>query len=181
MRELSSFADVHSHVRCGNDVITNLELFAIPGDGWYSAGIHPWELSKIIEEGRLEDAWQWVENVAASDRVVAIGETGLDGRHAPLVPWEAQTQVFVRHIDLANRLGKPLIVHCVGAWKRLIDLAPAIRVPAVVHGFRGKPELARQLLAAGFDLSFGARCNPASYAATPLSRRHRETDTAPQP
>ena len=48
--------------------------------------------------------------------------------------------------------------------------------PWIVHGFRGGPALARQLLDAGFDLSFGLRYNKESFDITPTERRYRETD-----
>ena len=100
-----------------------------------------------------------VERLAACPAVVAIGETGLDKRRGPSP--DIQIPLFRRHIELAEAVGKPLIVHCVGAWQELLVL-PRPRVMTIIHGFRGKPELARQLTAAGFFLSLGARYNPAS-------------------
>ena len=46
----------------------------------------------------------------------------------------------------------------------------------IVHGFRGNAELARQLLKAGIELSFGERFNARALAATPEEKRHTESD-----
>ena len=61
---------------------------------------------------------------------------------------------------------------------RLLALRRRLRpqVRWTVHGFRGKPALALQLLQTGMDLSFGGRYCAESYALTPPDRRHRETD-----
>jgi TatD DNase family protein len=50
-----------------------------------------------------------------------------------------------------------MIIHCVQAWQEIIALKKEIRpkVPWIIHGFRGKPELAGQLINHGFYLSFG--------------------------
>ena len=55
---------------------------------------------------------------------------------------------------------------------------PAPRM--VIHGLRGGATLARQLLSAGFELSFGPRHNADSYQLTPPHLRHQETDANPE-
>lgn len=177
MKKLEDFTDIHSHVCRGPEVITNLELLEVPstaiGEAWYSAGIHPWQTSGPI----TPQVWNWLEAMAADPRVAAIGECGLDGlRGAPL---DIQEEIFRRHLEIAAQAGKPVIVHCVRAWHKLLGMhAPrAAGVPMVIHGFRGKAALARQLLAQGYHLSFGARYNPEAYEHCPTPLRHRETDT----
>jgi TatD DNase family protein len=135
----------------------------------YAAGIHPWNagaesLTALYEQARLPN-------------VVAIGETGLDKRNSP--PLAVQEECFVAHIKLAEATGRPLIIHCVGAWDELIRLRKTSAAPIrwIVHGFRGNGTLARQLLKAGFDLSFGRRFNPAAAAeAWAAHRLFAETD-----
>ena len=51
----------------------------------------------------------------------------------------------------------------------------------IVHGFRGKPQLAGQLLKAGIDLSFGEKFNPESIQITPIERLFIETDESAMP
>lgn len=176
MKRLDGYSDVHTHSHCGPDVITNLPLMAVPhtaaGSAWYSAGIHPWETAHPLPEG----VWQWLETAVADDRVVAVGECGLDKLRG--APMPEQERIFLRQVRIASQTGKPLIIHCVRAWERLLALRSHIDfgAGAIIHGFRGKEALARQLLDAGFDLSFGQVFNPAAFEATPPNRRYRESD-----
>lgn len=171
-RPLRSFANIHAH---GAELSADTVLSISPGDamapeGYYSIGIHPWDTPATADALR-----QLEEAVKTDPRVVAIGEAGLDKlRGAPL---DEQERVFEAQIELAERLGLPLIIHCVRALDRLLRLRK--RHPSgqwILHGFRGGEATARQLLDAGIDLSFGARYNEAAYAATPPSRRYHETD-----
>jgi TatD DNase family protein len=66
----------------------------------------------------------------------------------------------------------------VGYYNELFDLKkrcnPSVRW--IIHGFRGKPQLAEQALKAGFDLSFGEKLNEQSVRITPLENLFVETD-----
>lgn len=114
---------------------------------YYSAGIHPWYAS--------EDLFNALQTIAKQSNIVAIGEAGLD--KLTQTPWEIQKKLFFYQIDLAENLKKPLIIHCVKAWPELLAIHKISRpsVPWIIHGFRGKGELARQLIQSGFYLSFG--------------------------
>lgn len=173
------FDDIHTHGRRGPRILTNLRWPEEPAESdaagaAYSAGIHPWDTA--AESFSEADAMAWLENIARRPDVLAIGECGLDAlRGAPLPD---QERVFLAQCRLGARLGKPVIVHCVRTWDRLLRIRRLLPqdLQMVVHGFRGRPALARQLLDAGFDLSFGQKFNPESFAATPPDRRFRETD-----
>lgn len=105
-------------------------------------------------------------------------ECGLDRlRGADL---EIQTALFRRQVELAEERGLPVTVHCVKAFDRLLHLCKLWRPKTqwTVHGFRGGPELAVQLLAAGIDLSFGRRYNPETLKVVSPERCHFETDEA---
>ncbi len=179
--------DIHTHhTDAGTGSVRNLtlpeaeRLLQTDVEGLFSVGIHPWDAHKPVN-------WALLERLAADTRVFAIGECGLDkGAQAPL---PLQTDVFLRQIDLARRLDKPVIVHCVRCFNELMALkrqfpdSPAAGNPKgnlgfcfVVHGFRGKPQLAEQLLKQGFYLSFGEKFNAESLQKTPIGRRFRETD-----
>lgn len=178
---LSYFDDVHTHGSTGPRVLTSItpgeQLRGDYGQAWYSVGIHPWHTTDEIPA----EAWEKLEKLALDPRVAAIGEAGLDA----LRGGEAgvQEEVFIRQAELAEQLGKPLIIHCVRRYGRLMELHRefAPHQPWMVHGFTGKPELARQLLAAGFEISFGERANPASVAITPPASHHFETDMSSLP
>lgn len=142
----------------------------------YSVGIHPYSVQNCTEYD-LET----LAADAARTEVVAIGETGIDKITG--APIERQIEILRRHIDLSESLGKPLILHAVKAFPELIALRQAYRPRQrwIVHGFRGKPQLAAELLRHGFDLSLGERFNPTAAAIIPADRLWIETDTSPLP
>lgn len=145
----------------------------------YSVGIHPWNaLRASMSDIRA------VKALAVDPRVVAIGETGLDSIHAGCQKdMEAQTELLDYHIFLSEYLCKPLLLHIVRRYPDIIRLKNRLRSvqPWVIHGFRGKPELADELVRAGFYLSYGERFNPASVAVTPPDRLLVETDESSLP
>ena len=68
---------------------------------------------------------------------------------------ELQRPVFEEQVAIADKHKKPLVIHCVKAWDELLashrNLKP--ETPWLVHGFRGKKELASQLLSRGMYIS----------------------------
>lgn len=138
----------------------------------YSAGIHPWNAGRWTA-GDLE----LLTALAGRPEVVAIGETGLDSARAG-ADTEAQRELLMRHIELSERAGKPLLLHVVRQFNEIMALKRQLkpRQAWVIHGFRGKPELARQLIRAGFYLSYGERFNAGAVAVTPPERMLAETD-----
>ncbi|MDE6207152.1 MAG: TatD family hydrolase, partial [Muribaculaceae bacterium] len=118
---------------------------------WYSIGYHPWNTT--AGRAAADEALSVIERLADDPRVVAIGEAGLDALRGA-DPSE-QERVFLAQAEIAERHRLPLIIHCVRRYGRLMELHRSFRpsVPWVVHGFRGKAELARQLTAAGIGVS----------------------------
>ncbi len=173
---MTTLPDTHTHRPDAPDGVINYDpaTDSRPLDPSlaYSVGVHPWNAGKATTE-----VMDRVAALAADPCVVAIGETGLDSLRGPAQ--ETQREIFLGHIDIALAAGKPLIIHAVRAWPELLRIAamyPCKPEPWIIHGFRGKPGLARQLLAAGFSLSFGRRFNPESFELTPPSRRYAESD-----
>lgn len=117
--------------------------------------------------------------MARLDNVVAIGETGLDALCG--TDEDEQLKLLLHHIRLSEELGKPLILHVVKRYDRIMQLKKQLRPcqPWIIHGYRGKPQLTRQLLAHGFEFSIGERFNPDSLKLIPPARLHYETDTSP--
>lgn len=153
----------------------------------YSVGIHPYNFSLATGQ-----ALRLLSSLALSPEVVAIGECGLDASSGPFnsLPHisrqeilTAQTELLKIHIELSETLCKPLLLHIVKAFPEIIQLKKSLRPsqPWIIHGFRGKPELAAELLSHGFYLSFGSRYNPLSLAATPASKRLYESDLMTDP
>ena len=84
-----------------------------------------------------------------------IGECGLD--RCCDTPWQLQMEAFEWQIAMAERLRKPLVVHCVRAFNDLLALRKHYSAtPWVVHGFTGSAELYGQLLDHRIEVSFGA-------------------------
>lgn len=171
--DLREYADVHTHrLDAGPSAVINLPWGApVPSTGAYSVGIHPWDAASATEAD-----FERLEALASHTSVVAIGETGIDALRGG--PIEVQEAVFRRHAAISEAVGKPLIIHSVRATDKMIalrrELGPAQRW--IIHGFRGKPQLAAQLVRAGFDISLGEKFNPGVPDAVPRERLHRETD-----
>lgn len=162
--------DIHTHHpdRPKAIIQANIEDGLKPGF-LYSVGVHPWDTPTDFSLENLCEA-------VAHDSVVAIGETGLDAlRGADL---EEQERVFRWHVTASERMEKPMILHVVKAWGRMMSLHRELSPgqPWIVHGFRGKPMLARQLVAEGFYLSIGEKFNRESVAEIPDNRLLCETD-----
>ena len=138
-----------------------------------SAGIHPWWTADAEETASM---LRQLPQLLRHPQVVALGECGIDLLRGAAA--EVQETVLVEQLTLAERLQLPVTLHIVRAFDRLLRLHKALRptVQWTVHGFRGRPALARQLLEAGIDLSFGRRRNEEAFLLTPPERRHEETD-----
>ena len=143
-----------------------------------SLGLHPWHLENS------EQLLLALNKLASLPNVLAIGECGLD--KLCHTDWDLQVEVFRQQINLAGKLSKPLIIHCVRAFDELIQLIDEQRpsVPVIVHGFNKKGGIAERLIAKGMHLSFGAAIlndsAPASAALKhiPADRFFLETDNA---
>jgi TatD DNase family protein len=143
-----------------------------------TVGLHPHDAT------RLDAEWDELVGLAGARGVVAIGETGLDFhyRHSPAA---AQEDSFRRHVALARRLGRALVVHSREAWDDTFRVLADEEAPpaTVLHCFTGGPEEARRALDLGCRLSFsgivtfrGAAEVCAAAAMTPLDRLLVETD-----
>jgi TatD DNase family protein len=116
----------------------------------FSLGIHPW----YLEEKNHDELINRVIKNAGNPDVAAIGEAGFDRLKGPSP--ELQTKAFEEQVLIAEEKMKPVVIHCVRAWDDLLreykKLKP--KMPWLVHGFRGKPDLAQQLVSKGMYLSF---------------------------
>ncbi len=172
--------DLHTHhsapYPCGIVSAAPQGWTPLPGQ-LYSLGLHPWYLPS--DPDALTALLQELERLAEHPQVVAIGESGLDAlRGAPM--W-LQLTAFKRQAELAERVGKPLIIHDVKCHDAVLGVHKDLRptVPWVLHGFRGKPQVARMFLTRGVCLSFGERFNEESLRLTPPDMLFAETDESP--
>lgn len=115
-----------------------------------SVGLHPNDVSSGMDFVPFEE-------LAKDAKVVGIGETGLDYfRTTEKAKQSLQKEVFIRHIELAKELHKPVIVHCRSAHADAIELlrAHGKGVGGVAHFFTGTKEDAARYLDLGFYISF---------------------------
>lgn len=117
-------------------------------DFYTSVGIHP-ENADTSDT----DSIQIIKQLASSDKVVAIGEIGLD-YHYEGFNKQAQLDIFYEQIALANSLGLPVIVHCRDAVGDCMDILHTLRPKGVMHCFSGSCETAKELLELGMYISF---------------------------
>lgn len=140
---------------------------------YLSAGIHPWYLTEEDMNSQL----QWLDKLLETDsRLLALGEAGLD--KVCSTPFALQLKAFQEVINRSERYEQPLFIHSVKASGELIALKKELHPcqPWIIHGFRGKKELALTYLRHGFYLSFGRYFHPAAVEATPSERLLLETD-----
>lgn len=131
------------------DISNQAVLLADRFDGVYAAvGIHPHDV-EAADEGQLEA----LSSLLALEKVVAVGETGLDF-FRDYAPHDLQEQVFRKHIRMGVRAGLPLMVHSRGAEARTLEMLEAesaYEVGGLLHCFGGTIEQAMR----GADLNFG--------------------------
>jgi len=145
---------------------------------FYSIGIHPW----YIVDNRINADLKIIEEKLQTENCLALGECGLDKRIA--FPLEQQILVFEKQLALAEKYKKPVVIHCVAAFQEVIEIKKKMKisVPMIIHGFSKNSQLANQLIAAGFYLSFGKYLlrNPelkTVFQTVPNDRFLLETDT----
>ena len=108
------YIDLHTHQPAAHandigivNVIVKADEEAFLPEGLCSAGIHPWYITD------KERQFQKLKELASLPQVVAIGEIGLDKLSE--VPMPVQSEVFLAEALLAERLEKPVFIHCVKA------------------------------------------------------------------
>lgn len=99
--------------------------------------LHPWQ---------GESYTSGFEKAAESPEIIGIGEAGLDRLRGAL-PLDEQLDIFRKTALLAEKLQKPLTVHCVKCFSELLAVNKELRltIPLIVHYFRGSIEQAKQL------------------------------------
>ena len=166
----------------GCDVASSREAAALAErfDHVYAAaGIHPEDCA-----GCTDADFDAIRELCRREKVVAVGEIGLDYYWKENPPRDFQEQVFRRQIELALELDLPVIIHdreAHGDSLRIVLDYPGLR--GVFHCFSGSPEMAQELLKRGWYLGFdgpitykNAKRAPEVAAITPMDRIVIETD-----
>ena len=144
-----------------------------------AAGVHPHEAEEA-SDSYIAD----IEALCRHPKVKAIGEIGLD-YHYDFSPRETQREVFAAQMALARDLDMPVIIHDREAHEDFLNIMkqfPTVR--GVVHCYSGSLEMTRDILKAGYNISFTGSVTfknnkkaPAILAAMPADRYMIETDS----
>ena len=161
-----------------DDIDDAVALAGAHDDVWAAAGFHPHE-AKDCDDA----AFAAVERAAEERRVVAIGECGLD-YHYMHSPRETQIAVLDRHIALAKRVDKPIIIHNRQSTADMVAILRASGARGVLHSFTEDANVAKVLIDRGFFISLSgiltfrsADALRACARALPHDRVLIETDT----
>ena len=166
--------DLHTHHKDndGNLFILSCTNGSNMDEKNISIGLHPWLIDTECGQ-KMQD----IARLATMENVKTIGECGIDkiGSKASI---ETQIEILKAHIELSEQLQKPLILHIVKGQEIIMRLHKERRPTQawIIHGFRGKPEQARQYIAEGFFLSYGTKFNRESLLSTPIDRLLLERD-----
>lgn len=104
-----------------------------------------------------EDDLNWIEELAAHPKVVALGEMGLD-YYWDKSPKEIQKEVFRKQIALAKKVKLPIVIHNRDATADIVEILQeegASEVGGIMHCFTGSKEIAKQCMDMNFYISFG--------------------------
>ena len=146
---------------------------------WAAVGVHPHD-AKTLDQALLSA----LEKIAQEDRIVAIGEIGLD-YYRDLSPRDVQRHAFGEQIALARNSDLPIIVHNRDSTDDLLAILSEFSSPhrGVIHSFLGSTSLAEAFLSLGFHLGIGGPITFAKNEALaeavhrmPLERILLETD-----
>ncbi|HEX3070398.1 MAG TPA: TatD family hydrolase [Thermoanaerobaculia bacterium] len=117
-------------------------------DVWAAVGFHPHEAKDCDDAAFAE-----IERLAGEPRVVAIGECGLD-YHYMHSTRETQIVVFERHLDLAQRIDKPIIVHNRESTDDMVSILTRSGARGILHSFTESEDVARKFIDTGYFISF---------------------------
>jgi TatD DNase family protein len=168
----------------GYDYESNLKSLAIADEhaGIYCAvGYHPCDLNDLTDD-HYHQLYEW----AKRDKVVAIGEIGLD-YYWDTTTKELQDQMFRKQIAIAKDLDLPIVIHDRDAHGDILNVLKeedAGKVGGIMHCFSGSWEMAQECMKMNFYISFGGPVTfkngkrPAEVASkVPLDRLLVETDS----
>lgn len=160
-------AGVVQIVAMGTTAADSARLVALAAErtGVFAAvGVHP---NNAAAAGPAD--WAAVAELAVRPGVVAIGETGLD-RHWRDTSFPDQQEWLGRHMDLAESLDLPVVIHCRDATQDCIEYFRRLNRPirGVMHAFSGTWDDAQALLEMGFHLSFAGMVTFTNKSLDPL-------------
>lgn len=116
-----------------------------------TVGLHPHDVSDRVADKTINT----LESLAASPRVVGIGEIGLDFHYEDCEPAH-QKEAFRAMLRVAKKLDLPVVVHCRDAWEdtlKILREEQCSNLRGMMHCFSGNTEIARECIRLGFKIS----------------------------
>ncbi|WP_054252431.1 TatD family hydrolase [Neofamilia massiliensis] len=143
---------------CGSNIQTSKTSvdFAKKYDNVYAiVGIHPLDADEYSE-----DSLKIIRDLSKNEKVVAIGEIGLDNHYDDSPSPEVQEEAFLGQLDLAVELKMPVVIHAREADQKVFDILKSYKdkhedFVALLHCFSGSVELMREYMKLGFYISLG--------------------------
>lgn len=145
-----------------------------------TVGIHPHD-----SKDATKDDYLLFEKLSSNDKVVAVGEIGLDFYY-DLSERDVQKRVFIEQLELADAVELPVVLHVRDAYGPALDILKAnkrfLRHGGVMHSYAGSKETLREVLDLGLHVSYGGVITFKNFGkadvvkATPLDRMLIETD-----
>ncbi len=144
-------AGLEALVTIGSDHQSNIDALKLTREHdfvYTSVGIHPHD-AKDLSEDILEQLRHWTND----EKVVAVGETGLD-YYYDNSPRDIQRDAFIKHLDLAKETGLPAVVHSRDAKEDTLSILRSSGISkGVLHCFSGDREMAEKAMMIGLHIS----------------------------
>jgi TatD DNase family protein len=176
-------AGITGWISIGTDLDHSQRCVALAGQYkgiWATVGLHPHDAGDMTD-----DLLEQFKQLCSNEKVVAIGETGLDYHYNYSDP-QAQRRAFIQQLELAEAFHLPVVVHTREAFDETITILDDFRQrvdKVVLHCFTGTAQQAQIALDRGFMLSFtgvvtfkNARLIQDAARMVPLDRMMLETD-----
>ena len=144
-------SEIKRIVCVGTDIETSYQSIEIADqydNVFCTVGCHPHEASKM-KNGYLNT----IEEMCKHDKVIAIGETGLDYfyNHSSK---SIQKKIFIDQIELSNNLNLPIVIHNRESDKDLLEILKKFKPKGVIHCFSGNLKMAKEVTNLGLLISF---------------------------
>jgi len=136
----------------GTDMNSNMEVLELTKkyDIVYGAiGFHPTELENFNEDNLM-----WLEEHIDDDKIVALGEIGLD-YHYNNTDENKEKLIFKKQLEIAKRHNKPVIIHSRDAICDTLDILKEYDLKGSLHCFSGSLEMAREFIKCGYLIGVG--------------------------
>jgi TatD DNase family protein len=170
------YINAHTHKIENNDSCITLYNYCVGEENQechlFSAGIHPW----FINKDKIEEQFAELKIISRQKNCLAIGECGLDKLRG--VNYKLQEHVFIKQIQLAKDLNKPLIIHNVQFFQRILEICAQQKFSGklIFHGFNSKIQNSEKIFSnQSIYFSFGKSILNQNSNATQLIKQLPKT------